>query len=146
MSKNLQGKTAFSATQYGDFDDENDIDDALKKELKAKGLQYRFVDFKQAKLNGGRNRSGWMVYRRESEDPRLAGIAALADPDGLVRSGSMVLAVKTIQGAERQRAKIRAQSEAQAGYNKAVAEELDKETRSKLGGGSKIVSGYDRNS
>jgi hypothetical protein len=141
----LKGKTKFTATEYLDLEDDNDIDPVLKEELAKKELEYRFIDFKQAKLNGGRSRAGWMVYRRESEDPRLSGLQSLADPDGLVRSGSMVLAVKTKAGAERQRSKIRQQTRSMNEYNKATAEELDQKARA-LGGSSRIVAGYDRNS
>lgn len=140
----LKGKTKYSATDIDDFDDESDIDTVLKAELKEKNLEYRFIDFKQAKLNGGRNRNGWMVYKRESEDPRLSGISSLKDPDGLVRSGSMVLAVKTKNSADKQREKIARQTRSMNDYNKATAEELDQKARQL--GGSRIVSGYDRNS
>ncbi|UOF79091.1 hypothetical protein [Caudoviricetes sp.] len=143
-SNDLKGKTKFQATDYGDFDDENDIDDVLKKELAEKNLEYRFIDYKQAKLNGGRNRNGWMVYKRDTEDPRLSGIASLKDPDGMVRQGSMVLAVKTKNSAEKQRNKIRHQTRSLNDYNKATAEELDQKARQL--GGSRIVAGYDKNS
>ncbi len=125
--------------------DENDIDSILKKELAEKQLDYRFIDFKQAKLNGGRSRAGWIVYKRESIDPRLQGISSLADPDGLVRQGSMVLAVKTKQSADRQRNKIKEQNRLLNGYNKNVTNEVEAEAR-KLGGSSRAISGYDKNS
>jgi len=133
------------ATQiFDDVGDDYDIDPVLKKELEDKNLEYRFIDFKKAQMNGGRSRAGWMVYRRESEDPRLQGIKALADPDGLVRNGSMVLAVKTKQAAERQRSKRDALNRSLKDYNKHVAQELDSEAR-KLGGNTRIIAGYDRN-
>ena len=138
-----KGKVRASA--MFDETDEYDIDTVLKKELEDKGLEYKYIDFKQAKLNGGRSRSGWVIYRRDSEDPRLQGIAALADPDGLVRQGSLVLAVKTKQGAEKQRSRRDAQNRALKQYNKTVAEELDSTAR-RLGGNTKIIAGYDKNS
>lgn len=125
--------------------DETDIDIALKKELAEKDLEYRFIDFKQAKLNGGRSRAGWMIYRRESEDPRLQGIAALADPDGLVRQGSLVLAVKTKASAERQRFKRDSQNKTLKKYNEHVTNELEGQAR-KLGGSSRAIAGYEKNS
>lgn len=140
-----RGKVKVSAMYEDEFGDENDIDTPLKEELAEKGLDYRFIDFKQARLNGGRSRSGWIIYKRESKDPRIAGIESLADPDGLVRQGSMVLAVKTKVGAEKQRAKIRQQNRSMSDYNKATAAELDQKARS-LGGNSRIVAGYDKNS
>lgn len=129
---------------YDDMD-EMDIDHALKAELKEKKLEYRFIDFKQAKLNGGRSRAGWMIYRRESEDPRLQGIASLADPDGLVRQGSLVLAVKTEAGAARQRERRDAQNTTLKKYNEHVTNEVDGQAR-KLGGGARAIAGYDKNS
>jgi hypothetical protein len=141
MSK---GVTKFSAPIYDDTD-ENDIDIILKKELADKNLEYRFIDFKQAKLNGGRSRAGWIIYKRESEDPRLQGIASLADPDGLVRQGTMVLAVKTKQAADVQRAKRDAQNTSLKKYTDTVTKELDGDAR-KLGGSSRVIAGYDKNS
>lgn len=138
------GVTAFSAPVYDDVD-EFDIDLTLKKELAEQGLEYRFIDFKQAKLNGGRSRAGWIVYKRTTQDPRLQGIAALADPDGLVRQGSMVLAVKPIAYAQRQRDRRDAQNRTLKRYTESVTNELGTQAREQLGG-SKILAGYDKNS
>lgn len=130
---------------YDGDDNEYDIDPVLKKELKEQGLAYRFIDFKQARMNGGRSRSGWVIYRRQSDDPRLQGIKALADPDGLVRQGSMVLAVKTEQNAERQRSRREAMNRSLRQYNKVAADELEQSAR-KLGGNTRVIQGYDKNS
>ncbi len=138
------GQTKFAPT-YADDDNELDLDSVLKGELDKQGLEYRFIDFKQAKLNGGRSRSGWIIYKRQSEDPRLQGIAVLADPDGLVRQGSLVLAVKQKVAAERQRNKVLQQNRTLRKYTESVAQELDGKARS-LGGSSRIIAGYDKNS
>jgi hypothetical protein len=139
-----RGKTKVGAI-YEDSADEYDIDNVLKKELAEQNLEYRFIDFKQARLNGGRSRAGWIVYRRKSSDPRIAGIEALQDPDGLVRNGSMVLAVKTKQGADRQRARRDAQTRTMNQYNKQRAQELNQEAK-RLGGNTRILAGYEKNS
>lgn len=138
------GVQKFTPPLYEDTD-ESDIDAALKKELVDQGLEWRFIDFKQAKLNGGRSRAGWIVYRRQSKDPRLAGIEALADPDGLVRQGTMVLAVKTKAGADRQRSRRDEQTRFYNQYTKQVTKEFDSNAR-KLGGSSRAIVGYDKNS
>lgn len=138
------GMTKFTPAIYEDTD-EYGIDSILKAELEEQGLEWRFIDFKQAKLNGGRSRAGWIVYRRQSKDPRLAGIEALADPDGLVRQGSMVLAVKTKAGADRQRARRDSLNASMRRYTKTVTQELDGHAR-QLGGSSRIIAGYDKNS
>lgn len=139
-----KGTTKFTPPIYDDVD-ENDIDGVLKEELAQKGLEYRFIDFKQARNNGGRSRSGWMIYRRESEDPRLQGLKALADPDGLVRQGTMVLAVKTNQGAQKQRDRRDSQNKSLNKYTETVTRELEGDAR-RLGGSSRLIAGYDKNS
>lgn len=128
-----------------DDSDENDIDHLLKQELEEKGLEYRFIDYKQAVKNGGRSRTGWRVYVRESEDPRIAGISGMTDPDGLTRNGTLVLAVKTAQAAEKQRSRTRDQNRTLKKYNDLKAAELDSEAK-KLGGNSQAIVGYERNS
>lgn len=143
MENPNRGKTKFKVTDFQEFEDENDIDDVLKKELADAGLAYRFIDFKQAKLNGGRSRAGWIVYRRQSPDPRMAGVKALEDPDGLVRQGSMVLAVKPLAAAAKQKARIAAQNRLLSDYNKTAAEDLTNDAR-KIG--SRVVRGYEQNS
>jgi hypothetical protein len=124
---------------------EGDIDTMLKKELADQGLEYRFIDFKKAVQNGGRSRSGWVIYKRSSEDPRLHGIKSLSDPDGLVRDGTLVLAVKRKEAAQKQRDRINAQNRTLKKYTENVATELDGKARS-LGGSSRIIAGYDKNS
>ncbi len=138
------GTTKFSPPIYDDTD-ESDIDSILKEELAGQNLEYRFIDFKNAKFNGGRSRAGWIIYRRQSEDPRLQGIKALADPDGMVRQGSLVLAVKPSASAQRQRDKRDSQNKTLKKYTDHVTQELDGQAR-KLGGSSRIIAGYDKNS
>lgn len=132
-------------TPIYDDEDENDIDHTLKEELAEKGLEYRFIDYKQAVKNGGRSRTGWRVYVRESDDPRIAGISGMKDPDGLVRNGTLVLAVKTKQSAEKQRERTRMQNRTLKRYTDIKAQELDGEAK-KLGGNSQVIVGYEKNS
>jgi hypothetical protein len=139
------GTTKFNSMYDDQNEDEMDIDLALKDELAKQGLEYRFIDFKKAMHNGGRSRAGWIIYKRQSEDPRLQGIKSLADPDGLVRQGSMVLAVKPKHRADQQRKRVAMQNRSLSQYNKTVAEELDSKARS-LGGATRIIQGYEKNS
>lgn len=139
-----QDNKKFSQPIYDDTD-EQDLDGLLKQELADKNLEYRFIDFKQAKSNGGMSRNGWIVYKRESENPRLQGISSLMDADGLVRQGSMVLAVKTKQGAQKQRDRRDRQNQSLKEYNKHVTNEVEAEAR-KLGGSSRVIAGYEKNS
>jgi hypothetical protein len=125
--------------------DENDIDGLLKKELSEKGLEYRFIDFKQAKENGLMSRRGWRIFKRESKDPNLLGFETLTDPDGLTRKGTMVLAVKPIALAQRQRDRIKVRRDVLNKYNKTVTDEVSQQA-AKLGGSSRAIAGYEKNS
>jgi hypothetical protein len=58
----MKEQTKAAQPIYDEVED-NDIDSILKQELKELGLEYRFIDFKQAKLNGGRSRNGWIVLQ-----------------------------------------------------------------------------------
>jgi len=69
------------------------LDDALKAELKEKGLACRFLNAKKLEENGGRHQSGWLPYKRESKDPNVFG----RDPDGYIRNGQCILGVKPIE-------------------------------------------------
>lgn len=139
------GLKKFTPPSYDDGGDEFGIDGILKKELEEQGLEWRFIDFKQARLNGGRSRSGWIIYKRQSVDPRLQGIESLADPDGLVRQGSLVLAVKPTAYAQRQRDRRDQQNKMLKGYTEHVTKELGVHAQTQLSG-SKILAGYDKNS
>lgn len=143
QNHNQHNKPKVAQPIYDDMD-ENDIDVTLKKELADAGLEYRFVDFKQARMNGGRSRAGWRVYKRVSEDPRIQGISGMSDPDGLVRQGTLVLAVKTIASAQKQRQRRDDQNTTLKKYNEHVTKELEGDAR-KLGG-SRAISGYEKNS
>lgn len=129
---------------YGDQNG-NDIDSILKQELEDLGLEYRFIDYKQAKLNGGMSRAGWKVYKRISDDTRIQGVNTMGDADGLVRQGSLVLAVKTKHNAEFKREQIRKSNEQLSRYNKTVTDEVSADA-AKLGGSSRAIAGYDKNS
>ncbi len=144
LSPEMQERKKKAQMLYGDQDG-NDIDSILKQELEDLGLEYRFIDYKQAKANGGVSRTGWKVYRRDTSDPRLQGINTMTDPDGFVRQKSLVLAVKTKANAERKRQAILKQNKQLSGYTKSVTDELSADAE-KLGGSSRVISGYEKNS
>lgn len=132
----------FVPPSYEEYD-ENDIDLALKDELKKKKLAYRFIDFKQAKNNGGRSRAGWVIYKRESKDPILGDLGM--DSDKLVRKGTLVLAVKPQVLADKQKSRVASQNDYMNKYNKIRTKELDSDAR-KLGGSSRAIEGFENNS
>lgn len=73
------------------------LDPELESELKSKGLAWRFVDAKKLLESGGYHAKGWSVYKRTGSSDTIGSSEFKfgSDPDGIVRRGSMVLAVKT---------------------------------------------------
>lgn len=123
--------TPFKAGLY-EGDEEGKIESSLQKELEAAGLKFKFIDYKQAKANGGRSRAGWIIY---------AGLDGNKEP---VRRGTTVLAVKTDANAKKQKDRIELQRKVMNRYNNNKAEELNREAQS-LGGTSRIIAGYNEN-
>ena len=86
----------------------------LKRELDEKGLVGRFVDYKRVAGNDGHHDSGWTVYRRgtdnKSDTLDMYGARFGQSPDGLVRRGSLVLAVKTSGQVEKHRQFLKARA------------------------------------
>lgn len=99
------------------FGNPRDIPDVIKKELDSKGLEGRWLSAKSVYENGGYHKSGWQVYRREKCDIVDSAFKAHGDPDGLVRRGDTILGVKTKEMAEKHRAYLRQQAEAQSMAN-----------------------------
>jgi hypothetical protein len=102
------------------FMNELELDPILLKELKEKGLAYRFINGTHYRKNGS-HRARWIPYKRETKS-ELFG----ADPDGFVRRGDLILAVKPEQAAQmhKQLLKQRAQAQSNAVINKTHAEQF----------------------
>lgn len=79
------------------------IDDELKAELKGKNLEYRFIDANEAYANGGYHKRGWSVYKRDTPPTGTISFKFGNDPEGIVRRGTMILAVKRAEDAQRHR-------------------------------------------
>ena len=95
--KPLSAKTSKKVDSYSDlFGDATSISEELKKELEEQGLVPRWVDYKQMKEMDGYHKKGWVIYRRKNRDIiDNQEFRFGTGPDGLVRRGSMVLAVKS---------------------------------------------------
>lgn len=113
-------------------EDEGKLESNLEKEIREAGLHYKFIDYKQAKSNGGRSRAGWIVY---------TGLQGDKEP---VRRGTTVLAVKNDTNYKKLKSRIDLQRKQMNRYNANKAEELDKQAKN-LGGTSKIIAGFDQN-
>lgn len=127
------------------YADKFKLDEALINELDEAGLACRFINFKQYRDNYGVHKSGWVAYKRKSKDPSPAGELFGNDPDGYVRRGDMILAVKTKEATERHKQFLKQRSTTlQANYNKEKAQELRKLMRDS-GVKAEIHEGFDEN-
>lgn len=118
----------------------------LLKELDDKGLEGHFVDYKRMKEMDGYHPKGWKIYQRPKSDTMDNQEFKLGSaPDGIIRRGSTVLAVKTKEQAEKHRRYLDQKAKRQrAAYQKQAAQELRQAARdNRLD--SRIIEGYEEN-
>lgn len=91
------------------------LDEELKKEIKAKNLEARFVNYSKLVEQGGYHQRGWKVYKRDKKEEGATLSSSEfhmgSNPDGSIRRGHDVLAVrpKSVGDKHRQLLKQRAQ-------------------------------------
>jgi hypothetical protein len=136
------------AISYDDvFSSALSLDPELSKELDEKGLVPRFVDAKRMMEMGGYNDKGWQVYRRDksqSDSINPSDFKYGIDPSGIIRRGSLVLAVKTKEQAARHRKFINQRTLQQENFAKQKAEDLRTFAR-QSGLNAEIHEGYEEN-
>lgn len=74
------------------------LDADIQAEIDRKGLVARFVDAKKLQEFGGYHPKGWVPYKREKKSSDTIGTEEFKfgnDPSGIIRRGSLILAVKT---------------------------------------------------
>lgn len=123
------------------------LDPELTKELEDKGLVPRFVDAKRMSEMGGYNDKGWQVYRRAklaTDNINPSDFKYGNDPSGIIRRGSLVLAVKTKEKAAMHRKFLNQRSAQQEDVNKQKADELRAYARQN-GLNAEIFEGYEEN-
>lgn len=130
VGQDIKGPTVRFKPGLYEGEDEGKISAGLASELKALGLHYKFIDYKQAKANGNRSRNGWIIY---------TGADGNSDP---VRRGTTVLAVKTGANYKKQKDRVELQRKAMNKFNKNKEAELQSEAS---GISSRIIAGYNEN-
>lgn len=107
------------------------LDPVLETELKEKGLEGRFVDAKKLYEAGGYHPKGWVVYKRTPTSDTIGSneFKFGSDPDGIVRRGSLILAVKTKEQAEKHREFLRRKAALQSTVVPKAAEALRRTAR-----------------
>lgn len=110
----------------------------VQAELDSKSLVGRWVNATKLKEMGGYHKSGWRPFISETykNDFKFG-----SDPDGVVRRGDCILAVKTKEEVERHQAYLHSRANLQKDSNKSRAEELRSAMKSS-GLGSRVVEGW----
>lgn len=70
------------------------IDPAVAKEIEAKGLVYRFISAPQLQKMGGYHPRGWKPYKQDRGTMDVHSLQFGSDPDGFIRRGELILAVR----------------------------------------------------
>lgn len=103
------------------------LSEELKNELRARGLVWRFIDAKRLYDMNGYHDKGWVPYKRDAvtQAKDTHGFKFGNDPDGVIRRGSVILAVKSKEQGDRHK-EFLAQKARRAtdGYNAKKAQEL----------------------
>lgn len=116
----------------------------LKSELTDQGLDWRFINIANFRKSGNRHGSLWRPYNVKSRSPidAFKGI----DPEGVLTRGDLVLAVRPKHVSQAYQKRLAKRNAANAGYNKAQAEEMRRMARSEgMGDAVKIHEGYEDN-
>jgi hypothetical protein len=90
------------------FTNDLDLDPLLAEELKKKNLVGRFINATNFKKTGS-HRARWVPYQRESKSGLFG-----SDPEGFIRRGDLVLAVKPLEAVKQHRALLRQRAQAQS--------------------------------
>lgn len=115
----------------------------LAQELESKGLVGRFVNSKTLYANQGYHPKGWKPYKRDaSATVDTAELKFGSDPDGLVRRGDCILAVKTAEEHAKHKNWLEQKADRYKGHTKQKQRELQEQARA-AGANSIVKEGYD---
>lgn len=120
----------------------------LQEELDRVGLVGRFVDAKKLYEMNGYHKMGWRVYKQKNADGTMgnAEFRFGTDPEGVIRRGSLLLAVKSKEEHARHKLFLEQKSERYtSGVNRTKAEELRQLAKDSNLDGIKIHEGYEEN-
>lgn len=120
------------------------ISPELKAELDAKGLVPRWVDARIIKDFGGYHPKGWTIYKRDKTNAAPDGMEFTygSDPAGIIRRGSVVLAVKSKEQAEKHRGFLDQRAKSYQNIHQEKADELRQFAKANRLN-SQISEGYD---
>lgn len=140
--KPLSKKPKPAGMNYEDvFGNPFKLDEDLISEIKDKGLEYRFICEDQLRKNSNRHNRKWVPYRREQSAASSTTINDFmhgSSPDGYIRAGSNVLAVRPKEIGDMHREFLRQKRERANRVDENKYEELRKSAK-----GLAVQQGYD---
>lgn len=119
-----------------------DVPEWVKKDCEDKGQEYRWVDAKQMTENGNLHKNHWQIYRRDTAKVGPEGNAFGLPPDGTVRRGTVVLAVRPIEIGDGHRAYLKQRADRLNSSVKKQGAEL-KEMARNAGIGDRVIDETD---
>lgn len=135
--KIINGKKPLSAKKRPTLDPRNadafgnqlSLSVEIQKELADQGLVARFINAKKLQDMGGHHAKGWRVYQRPVKEKASgtmdsSSFLSGSDPNGFIRRGDSILAVKTEAEVEDHRDYLRARADRHKNYKKQKASEL----------------------
>lgn len=135
-TKIIDGKKPLSTKKRSSLDSKNAdafgnklaLTAEVKKELADQGLVARFVNAKQLSEMGGYHAKGWRVYQRPGKEKTSgtmdSGALVGNDPNGFIRRGDAILAVKTEAEVEEHREYLRSKADRHKNFKKQKAADL----------------------
>lgn len=119
------------------------VDSEMAESLGKKGLEYRWISMKKYADMGNSHERAWRpVKRSECGMIDQSSIINGSDPDGYIRRGDLVLAVRSKDLGDKHRAFLKVQADRQKNVQRDHANEL-KDFVKKSGINAKISEGYD---
>lgn len=141
----LSKKGSVTANPDSIFANKLGIPKDVQEDLTANNLVGRWIDGKKLTESYGYHDKGWVPYQLP-EKLRKSQWRTGNDPDGTLRRGSLVLAVKTTEDVAKHKAflKLRAEQSTVQRHNKEEAEKM-RHWAKEAGDGVKIIEGYEEN-
>lgn len=121
-----------------------EIPSDLQAELDEQGLVARWINAGEFQRQAGFHRSRWVPYKSQSKVKAGATSLFNGDPEGFIRRGDLILAVKSQEEADLHKARLSAKANNYKDFNKTKARELREMARSQ-GVDMKVFEGYEAN-
>lgn len=129
------------------FGNQLGVEPAILEAIKAKGMDYRFVNAKQLTDMGGYHPHGWRPLKLseiECDKINLHSFQFGNDPDKYIRRGDAILAVRPTETGDKHRAYLKQEAERAKQIQKTHADEL-RALAKRSGGGMTVHEGYEEN-